>query len=52
MPLKHFIADDKSIAKAFIDYIEYIYGGNCMIDDQDEEGVHFSMNVPGDLKQW
>lgn len=51
MPLKHFIADNKSIAKAFIDYIEYIYGGNCMIDDQDEEGVHLSMNVPGDLKR-
>lgn len=51
MPLKHFITDNKSIAKAFIDYIEYIYGGNCMIDDQDEEGVHFSMNVPGDLKR-
>ena len=51
MPLKHFIADDKSIAKAFVDYIEYIYGGNCMIDDQDEEGAHFSMNVPGSLKR-
>lgn len=51
MPLKHFITDNKSIAKAFIDYIEYIYGGNCMIDDQDEEGVHLSMNVPGDLKR-
>lgn len=51
MPYNGFIRDSNSVVKEFKDYIEYIYGGNCAIDSQDDEEAHFSMNVPGDLKR-
>lgn len=52
MPQRRFCKDaQKDIVKAFKEFIEYIYGGNCAIDSRDEKSADFSMNVPGDLKR-